>query len=483
MGIAIDTKDESAPVPRDTVLTITCDACGHAERFEQDGYVAQRQAAGKRGWVERSGHVFACGSCSGKKATDKLKVYNTMKDPQKQTRHSTVAGGSSAARLVNCPGSTAMLARLPPVTDRDSFYSIEGTALHIVMEQIITGKMRLADLPAVVNTRAGPVNITSELVHDAVEPALEYWKAFQSSVDSWQLETEVVFPGIKDAFGTADIIGRNKTENITYITDWKFGAGEGVKAIYADPDDPFFEIINEQLMFYAAAARHTRPEWFPADCRVILTIVQPRARGQEPITSAEVSLAELDGFAQELRAAVTMSDAPIKKGRWCRFQPCQTICPLHTGPLFDLEALTLNQNDPTTYQTMLLNILAIAPSVENLIREARTQAHLILSNGGEVPGWKLVAKRGIRQWTVDAKELAKRLRRLKLPKAKLYDTILKSPAGVEKMLPKKTKLPEGLAKVVSSGTTIAPVADPRSAISADPAALAKILLAAMAEED
>ena len=390
-----------------------------------------------------------------------------------------------------------MLARLPPVTDRDSFYSIEGTALHTVMEKPITGKMQFADLPAVVTTRAGPFEITQELVRDAIEPALDYWWTFLPKVDSWQLEVEVAFPGIKDAFGTTDVIGRNNRENITYIVDWKFGAGVGVKAVYPDPDDPFYEIVNEQLMFYAAAAKHTQPKLFPPGCRIQLVIVQPRAREHEPVTSACVDTGDLDAFAAELRAAVGMDNPPIKKGRWCRFQPCQTICPLHTGPLFDLEVLcqeqekdqfgrtatkALNQNEPA-YQAVLLDILDAAPAVENLIREARAQAHLILGNGGEVPGWKLVAKRGIRQWTVDAKELAKRLRRLKVPKAKLYDTILKSPAGVEKILPKKVKLPDGLAKMISTGTAIAPVTDTRPAVSADPAALAKILLAAMAEDD
>ncbi|HMA74026.1 MAG TPA: DUF2800 domain-containing protein [Xanthobacteraceae bacterium] len=412
---------------------------------------------------------------------DIMKRFETGDLPM-PSRHSTVAGGSSAARLVNCPGSTAMLAKLPLVVDRDSSYAIEGTALHTVMERLVAGKVKMTKLPPIVDTHAGPVEITLELAHDALEPAMVYWSDFKSKVDSWLLETQVEFPGLKGAFGTADLIGRAEKANITYVTDWKFGAGEGVRAVYPDPDNPDYEIVNEQLMFYAAAARHTKPKLFPPGCRVILTIVQPRARDHEPITSAEVSLADLDAFAQELRAAVAMTavaDAPIKRGRWCRFQPCQTICPLHTGPLFDLETITTDKNDPV-YQAVLLDILDAAPTVENLIREARTQAHLILSNGGEVPGWKLVAKRGTRQWTVDAKVLA---RKLKLPKSKLYDTTLKSPAGVEKMLPKGKKLPDGLATMVSPGTTIAPVSDKRLAVTADPNALAKILVEALGEND
>jgi hypothetical protein len=400
-------------------------------------------------------------------------------------QHSSIVGGSSAARIINCPGSPAMLAKVPQVVDRDSFYSIEGTALHTLMEKLITGKMSIDKLPVALIEKDTEVRITPELIHDAIAPAWAYWQDFLHKIDTWQLETQVQFPGIKGAFGTADVIGRDDRENITYVTDWKFGAGEGVKAAYPDPDDVFCEIVNEQLLFYACGARHTQPEFFPEGCKVVLTIVQPRARGQDPITTAEVTLEEMDEFVDLLRHAVFLNDAPIKKGRWCRFQPCQTVCPLHTGPLIDLEAISKTpaliekRNDDMVYVTTLLNILDVAPVVEALIKEARAQAHLIMGNGGSIPGWKLVAKRGTRQWTVDEDKLPKILG---VPKKDLYDTTLKSPAGVEKILGKKVKLPDGITTVVSSGTTIAPETDKRPAVSGDPNALSKILLEVLGDE-
>ena len=401
------------------------------------------------------------------------------------SRHSSVVGGSSAARIINCPGSPAMLAQLPEITDRDSFYSTEGTALHTLMERLITGNIKMTNLPTAMIVKGTEVRITQELVHDAVIPAWDYWQDFLTKIDTWQLETEVHFPGIKGAFGTADVIGRDDRENITYLTDWKFGAGEGVKAAYPDPEDVFCEIVNEQLMFYACAARHTQPEFFPPGCKVVLTIVQPRARGQDAITSVDVTTEELDEFELLLKHAVVMKDPPTKKGRWCRFQACQTICPHHTGPLLDLKAISKTPaliekaDTDLVYLTTLLNILDAAPVVEALIREARSQAHIILGNGGDIPGWKLVAKRGTRQWTVDEDKLPKLLG---LKKADLYDTTLKSPAGVEKVLGKKNKLPDGITTVVSSGTTIAPIDDKRPAVSGDPNAISKILLEVMGEE-
>jgi len=385
------------------------------------------------------------------------------------SRHSAIVGGSSAARVVNCPGSAALLASLPPIVNRDSVYSIEGTALHTAMEMLITGKTTLDKIAGtVIETRTSPVTITPELVREALSPAWAYWSALLPDIDLWQLETVVDFPGIDGAFGTADVLARDDQKNITYVSDWKFGAGEGVKASYPDTSTPNAVFANEQLMFYAAAARHTQPAFFPNDCRIMLTIVQPRARDGDAITSVEVSHEDLDAFQVDLWEAVALAakpNAPTQKGRWCRFQPCQTVCPHHTGPLFSLE--TLSEKVPsvvaTPVQTVsLVDILDAAPAVESLIREARAQAHILLGNGHDVPGWKLVQKRGTRQWAVDEKTL---VRKLKLKKADLYETTLKSPAAIEKIIGKKDKRMDGLATMVSSGTTIAPSSDKRPSVA------------------
>jgi len=399
--------------------------------------------------------------------------------------HSSVVGGSSAARVINCLGSKELLAQLPVIINRDSVYSIEGTALHTATEMLINKKTTLAKLKGkVIQTRSGPVIITETLVHDALTPAMDYWKKFLTEVDTFQLEAQVQFPGIEGAFGTADVLGRNNKLNITRLTDWKFGAGKGVLALYPDPSDLAFDIVNEQLMFYATAARYTHPKMFPPGCKIQLDIVQPRARGQEPITSATVTLEDLDAFAEELKLAVG-THGPVKKGHWCEFQPCRSICPEHTGALFNLEELSMKVpamigKDVTAHTISLLDILDAAPAVEALIKEARAQAHILLGNGEKLEGWKLVAKRGTRQWAVPEEKLPKLL---KLPKKDLYETTLKSPAQVEKLLPKKTKLPDGVATTVSSGTTIAREDDKRPAITGDPNEMSKILLEVLGDDE
>ena len=71
------------------------------------------------------------------------------------------------------------------------------------------------------------------------------------------LERRVVFPTIPGAFGTCDLIVR--IGSAIHVIDFKFGTGVRVLALYADGDE---DVVNAQLLFYAAAARHSMPEVF-----------------------------------------------------------------------------------------------------------------------------------------------------------------------------------------------------------------------------
>ena len=51
--------------------------------------------------------------------------------------HSTIVGGSSAKRLIACPGSRQLVDRAPPKPT--SNYAEEGTMLHEVMHRALCG--------------------------------------------------------------------------------------------------------------------------------------------------------------------------------------------------------------------------------------------------------------------------------------------------------------------------------------------------------
>jgi hypothetical protein len=107
--------------------------------------------------------------------------------------------------------------------------------------------------------------------------------------------------------------------------------------------------------------------------------------------------------------------------------------------------------------------LATADLVEKWITDLRELAHQILESGEPVPGYKLVPKRATRQW-IDEDTAKQRLFGLGVEVNDMFETVLLSPAKLEKVMKKrKLSLPDDIVVAVSSGTTIAPESDRRSA--------------------
>ena len=95
-------------------------------------------------------------------------------------------------------------------------------------------------------------------VENALRPAYAYVDALLDTPGAeYYLEQRVDFPTIPGAFGTADLLVRIGAT--VHVIDFKFGAGVRVLALYPDGDE---DVINAQLLFYAAAARHSLPEIF-----------------------------------------------------------------------------------------------------------------------------------------------------------------------------------------------------------------------------
>ena len=85
----------------------------------------------------------------------------------------------------------------------------------------------------------------------------------------------------------------------------------------------------------------------------------------------------------------------------------------------------------------------------------------MMENEKLVPGWKLVRKRGTRQW-VNEEGAREALEGLGLDATELMETSLISPAKAEKVLKKhKLAMPDDLVVSISTGTTLAPLDDPR----------------------
>lgn len=355
--------------------------------------------------------------------------------------HSKIVGGSTAKRVINCPGSVALVDKMPPKPS--SSYADEGTLLHDTIAAMLT-----LDYAADVflGKTYGSATLTQELIDDKIMPALERFNEVDpGKMMEFEIEAVVGFgdfiPGV---FGSADIIGR--CGDTAIILDWKFGNGVLVEAEE-----------NEQLMFYAAAAMRTPGvQWaFEGVTEVELIIIQPPA-----IRSWRTTVKRLKRFEAELFQAVTLASkdkAPLKSGTWCRWCPASATCPALSGEA-ERTAKTLLKNIDAKQLGELLDRTDV---LETWIKNARELAAQMLNNSVPVPGYKLVQKRANRSWANEGVAKAALLG-MGLSSKDLIDTKMKSPAAVEKIL--KEKVPAELVTQVSSGTTVAPESDSRPAV-------------------
>lgn len=448
-------------------------------------------------------------------------MTDTITHEKTPDSHSSIVGGSSASRILGCPGSVDLLAKLPDaVLNESTSYADEGTGLHEIMAYLVENDVDINSIMTdpKVDELWARYDLHLDRMYDAVVPA---YKSFLAYLDTLyendddevriRVESRVQMPGIDGAFGTCDVLIRAPRK--TVVWDWKFGQGVPVLASYkvktdvgqdtpgADPETGYRadEYGNDQLMFYARAAMETYPDYFEGDEQscwpVELVICQPRILDEE-LSTFSTDNWMLEEFRLDLVDAVEEAlsgKGQLKKGSYCRFAKCKTICPLHlNGPvamaevgekLNKLAALhSLRVADEAagvdcgpvpeglSYPEALAAMLTIAEIVEPYINEAYAQAHAFMEAGGVIPGHKLVPKRaGWDSW-LDEKKTDAFLGRAGLSvdeRRKPWSSI--TPAVARKKIKdeKQLKLLEKYVKPgVSSGTTIAPSDDPRPAIEA-----------------
>jgi hypothetical protein len=358
--------------------------------------------------------------------------------------HSNIVGGSTAKRVIACPGSVALVQKMPPKPS--SKYADEGTLLHHVIAAVLeTGKPPEDFLGTVYNG----VELTEDRLERKLLPALAALDEIDpDKMMEYDVEKVVgfghVLPGV---FGSADLVGRIGDRGI--LVDWKFGDGVAVEAEE-----------NPQALFYIAAAMHTTTTaWAFRDAAAIdVYIVQPPY-----VKKWTTDIARVKRFEAELVLAVRAAeqpDAPLKTGDHCRWCAAKSVCPLVTG--------AVERADRAALKTVNVDDLAAAldkiETLEGWIKDAREMAQTLLENGVDVPGYKLVAKRATRQW-VDEDVALTALTEAGLNASDALLTELRSPAQIEKMLKKhKIDMPEGIVVSVSTGNTLASADDPRPAV-------------------
>ena len=358
--------------------------------------------------------------------------------------HSQIVGGSTAKRVMNCPGSVALCAKMPP--QPSSKYANEGTLLHNIIAEVLEHDKKPIEF---LGTTYEDITFTKDLLEDKLYPALDLLNLVDPNCEmDIAVETRVGFGDfLPDVYGSTDLLGRIGQRAI--VLDWKFGDGVAVEAEE-----------NPQLMFYAAAAMRTpEVQWvFEGATEIECIIVQPPEL-KRWVTTPE----RIKKFEQELKLAVKLAqsaDAPLKVGDHCRWCVAKPTCPLMTGAVdravhAQLDILNVEQ---------ISGYLRQADMLEQWITDLRALAHRILETGKPLPGYKLVAKRATRQWVDEDAALVAMLND-GIPEDELLTSKIISPAQAEKVLKKHGKqLPADQVVAVSTGSTLAPESDPRPAV-------------------
>ena len=356
-------------------------------------------------------------------------------------QHSNIVGGSSAKRVMACPGSVALVQKMPPKPSNS--HADQGTLLHNAISAILEDQS-----VDVIGTQYKDQVLTQDLYDEKIMVGLSLLDEVDpEKTMEYEVETRVGFgdllPGV---FGSTDLMGRIGSKAI--ILDWKFGTGVAVSAEE-----------NEQLMFYAAASMRTpEAQWvFDGATEIELIIIQP-----PEIKRWTTTRARIEQFERDLVKAVNaagLADAPLKNGDHCRWCNAKPVCPIMTGAVDRAVAIKMDAIDVDKIGAYLHN----ADLLEAWIKDLRTLAEEMMKKGKPVTGWKMVPKRATRSWVKEEDAKTALLQHLK--ESEVIETKLVSPAAAEKLLKaQKLKLPDGLTVAISSGNTIAPESDPRPAV-------------------
>ena len=345
--------------------------------------------------------------------------------------HSTF-GGSIADRWMNCAGSTALVASVPPRAS--TAYASEGTAAHALAEEHLRQSLYSVGHEVgdtfVYDDHGQPMSVvlTKKMI-DAVDVYLDAVREeVMASVDAeLYVEQKFVLPiataGEGEVFGSNDALVYSPSRRKLTIFDYK----HGFKEVSAED--------NAQLKFYAAGALLTN-DWPVSE--IELVIVQPLGKDAErnddgvkrwplPVheviefageaeLAIEVAKTEVHLFENTGRVdALNLVPSPTKDG-WCKWCDAAAICPAKERQA--LEASRLDFNDITlvtprslpdvkSFDTARLGqVLVAIEMIEEWGKQVRAQVDGLLSQGVPVPGWKLVDKIGRRKWIDDEAKIA-----------------------------------------------------------------------------
>ena len=337
------------------------------------------------------------------------------------SRAHALLSASSAARWLACPPS-AVAAEIYP--QQDTEFTREGTVAHEVAEVYARG----GEIPT---EAIGYNTITQEMVNCAIDYRDYIAEQTKSDDAKVLLEQRVDFsPWVPKGFGTADCIIIQKEpifgDTILTIIDYKYGKGVSVSA-----ED------NPQLKLYALGALNDFGIAFDVG-RIEMHIFQPRLRN---ISTYAMSKADLLTWAEEtvkpIATKAARGEGETDPGAHCKFCPHAGNCPSLTAYCTEyIETHDIQVTVPKLAPHEVAEILQMEPIINMWLKRVKDQALTAMLDGGEIPGFKVVAGRSQRGWADDL-EVADVLRANGYSTEEITETNLLSVSKMEKALGKK----------------------------------------------
>ena len=361
---------------------------------------------------------------------------------------------SSMKRLLACPGSAILSGGSDG--SNSSSYAAAGTLMHEISELLLLG--RIEDPPELGSIHnVDGHDVVWEL--DMQEGVHEYVGYVVDVVTpESELHVEVRVHLAEDVWGTSDVIVWHPGKRHVDVIDLKGGKG-----VLVDAD-------TDQLKVYGLASIQTlglNP------LTVSLHVVQPRARDEDGnvVRVSHFTLIDLLEYKEDVLLPgierLRAGDRTLKAGDHCRFCPAKGVCPeLHQ------EAVRVAKmefgDDPPEVDGMsdadLAEALDQAELISSWLEGVRAEVSRRLDTGVEVPGWKLVQKRGSRRW-INADEAEKALVALGADPADYTETTLLSAVQLSKRWPDiYARVEADHVTKASSGTTLVREADSRPAV-------------------
>ena len=371
-------------------------------------------------------------------------------------REHSIVGASGFYRWSVCPGSVR-LSRM--VNDkRNSPFAAEGTLAHQIADKCLSENLKPESFLGTKHVVDGfDFTVEQEMV-DAIDLYLstvrdEYDPA---AGDVLFVEQRFHLKALHEGlFGTNDAGVYHAAKRKLTIFDLKYGAGVRVSAVN-----------NGQLVYYALGALDYLGPDRPVD-EIEVVIVQPRGGGEQ-VKRWALDLLDLFEFAGTLVDAVERTEdpeAPLKAGDHCRFCSAKALCPALRDAAYDQAGDDFKALPAPAAMSPadIADALDNAYLLETWIEGVRDYAYrAAVDELTEIPRYKIVAKRAIRRWTNE--ELTKQfLVKMGVREDEfLTEPKLRSPAQVEKLLPKpdRPKLAD-LVTAESNGTSLVPEDDHR----------------------